>query len=79
MIDFQTAFGSMEHDATRKAIQRQSVPERYVDLLQRLYDGESASVLTDVRVATLNLGGEKVLESGSGRTKIIHLQCTMWR
>ena len=46
-IDFEKAFDSIEHDAIWEALQRQGVADGYVELLQRLYAGQTSQVSVD--------------------------------
>ena len=53
-IVFQNAFDSIEHDAIWRALRHPSISEQYVDLLKKLYGGQSATVLTDVESAKIS-------------------------
>ena len=46
-LDFQKAFDSVSHAAIWEALAKQGVHTTYIDLLQRLYDGQLAYVQTD--------------------------------
>ena len=46
-IDYEKAFDSIEHDAIWTALARQGVPDGYVELLARLYAGQSGRVSVD--------------------------------
>ena len=46
-IDFEKAFDSIEHHAIWGALQRQGVSDGYIELLQRLYAGQTSQVLVD--------------------------------
>ena len=48
-IDFQKAFDSVSHAAIWEALAEQDVEKEYIELLQRLYDGQEATVHTDTR------------------------------
>ena len=48
-VDFQKAFDSVEHSAIWAALRAQGVERAYVTLLQKLYEGQTAEVQTDVR------------------------------
>ena len=46
-IDFEKAFDSIEHDAIWAALKRQGVADGYIELLQRLYAGQTSQVSVD--------------------------------
>ena len=46
-IDFKKAFDSVEHDHIWDALHRQNVPHRYIRKLAQLYEGQTATIVTD--------------------------------
>ena len=46
-LDFKKAFDSIHHDSIFESLAEQKVPATYVDLLIRLYEGQSAKVLNE--------------------------------
>jgi hypothetical protein len=46
-IDFQKAFDTVEHQSLWNALRRQGVSDSYVNILARLYSGQTAAVRTD--------------------------------
>ena len=49
MVDFEKAFDTVEHDALFEVLRRQGLPCHYICILQRLYNGQKASVQAGVR------------------------------
>ena len=45
--DFQKAFDSVSHEAIWSALKEQGIELVYIEMLQRLYDGQEAKVKTD--------------------------------
>ena len=54
-IDFKKAFDSVDHVAIWKALLKQGVEPVYVNMLQRLYEGQKATVQTDARSSSFNI------------------------
>ena len=54
-IDFQKAFDSVSHGAIWEALVEQRVEPIYVQMLQRLYDGQEAAVKTDRKSDTFQI------------------------
>ena len=48
MVDFPKAFDSIEHSSIWNAIRNQAVSEQYIMLLKKMYNGQTATVMTDV-------------------------------
>ena len=46
-LDFQKAFDSVSHEAIWKALKEQGIELVYIEMLQRLYEGQEAKVKTD--------------------------------
>ena len=68
-VDFQKAFDSVEHVAIWRALLDQGVEPAYVTLLQRLYEGQEATVQTDRRSAPFNI--EKGTKQGDPISPIL--------
>ena len=49
LVDFEKAFDSVEHSALWEVLRRQAVPEHYIQILQRLYSKQIATVQAGVR------------------------------
>ena len=49
VIDFKKAFDSVTHAAIWEALAEQGVEDEYIQMLQRLYEGQEAFVQTDAR------------------------------
>ena len=47
-LDFKKAFDTVSHNALWIALTEQNVPTSYTKLLAQLYDGQTATVKTDV-------------------------------
>eukprot|EP00959_Pyramimonas_sp_CCMP1952_P032904 690061-Pyramimonas_sp.AAC.1 len=43
MINFEKAFDTIEHDTLWAALADQGVPSAYIDLMKRLYAGQTAT------------------------------------
>ena len=54
-IDFQKAFDSVSHAAVWEALAEQGVEKEYIEMLQRLYDGQEATVQTDTRSSSFQI------------------------
>ena len=50
-IDFEKAFDSIEHDAIWAALQRQGVSDGYIEVLQRMYKGQTSQVSVDAMLS----------------------------
>ena len=46
-LDYRKAFDSISHDSLWNALRKQNVPDEYINLLQKLYAQQSATVQTD--------------------------------
>eukprot|EP00973_Karenia_brevis_P025413 3506433-Karenia_brevis.AAC.1 len=51
-LDVKKAFDSISHNAIWATLERQQIPQPYIDLLRDLYDGQTAHVQTDRRSRT---------------------------
>ena len=56
-VDFKKAFASIHHDAILRSLRNRSVSEQCVSLLAKLYDGQSATVLTKVQSKKFQIAG----------------------
>ena len=46
-IDYTKAFDSVEHEGLWAALHEQKIPGGYIELLRRLYKGQTGQVITD--------------------------------
>ena len=49
IMDFRKSVDSMEHSATWRALEQKSISTQYIGPLKKMYDGQSATVATDVK------------------------------
>jgi exonuclease III len=47
-VDFEKAFDSVSHESIWEALQAQKVPGEYIEVLQRLYGGQTAQISADM-------------------------------
>ena len=55
-IDFMKAFDIIEHQSIWQALGEQHVPDGYISLLQKLYSGQTGTVVTDVQSESFRIG-----------------------
>ena len=55
-VDFKKAFDCVEHDALWKALEELGAPGRYIDVLQRLYAEQSATVRAEKESKRFTIG-----------------------
>ena len=65
-VNSQKAIGSIHHDARWRSLRKQSISEQDISLLMKLYDGQTATVLTDaesesLRISTVTKQGSLVI------------------
>ena len=54
-VDFKKAFDSVTHSAIWRALSEQGVSPSYIQLLNKLYNNQTASVKTDTRSRLFNI------------------------
>ncbi len=80
LVDFEKAFDSVEHEALWEALREESVEEEYIELVRKLYEGQTATVQTDVRSRKFSLTrGVKQGDPISGLLFIAVLEACMRR
>ena len=47
VVDFEKAFDSVSHESIWEALHLQHVPTEYIEVLQRLYEGQTGQIVAD--------------------------------
>ena len=55
-VDFEKAFDSVSHESIWEALQSQNVPTEYIEVLQRLFSGQTGQIVADKTSRSFELG-----------------------
>ena len=58
LIDYTKAFDSINHKYLIKALEKQRVPQEYIDTIEEMYSGINERIITEKITDTLKYEGE---------------------